>query len=167
MRAAHPNPRRSRVPALLAICVALPLLTGCSLIESVLQGPTPETPARETPAQPESPPEFVPDGTAEQNLPYFTEVLRAFAESDRPVQGAPVVDAVAEAGFDKAAMQVSFDRSMTGLEADNIFVSVRIGADCLIGQIVTSDRSFVAQQEPAVGPDRDICLIGDTRPIDW
>lgn len=161
----RPNPSKPRrsAAALLAIGVAIPLLAGCALIE----GPTPDTPARETPAAPETPPELVPGGTADQNLPYFTEVLRSFSEGQQPVQGVPVVDALAEAGFDRSAMQVTFDQSMTGLEADSIFASVRIGADCLIGQIVTSDRSFVAQNEPAVGPNGDICLIGSTRPIDW
>ncbi|PRI11881.1 hypothetical protein B4915_04875 [Leucobacter massiliensis] len=147
--------------------IALPLLSGCSLIQGVLEGPTPETPSRETPPAPEAPPEFVPGGTAEQNLPYFTEVLRAYAASTQPIEGQPVVDAVADAGFDRAAMQVSFDRTQTGLVADSIYVSVRIGGDCLIGQLVSEDRSFVAQNEPAVGPNKDICLIGKTRPIDW
>ncbi len=158
---------RRSAAALLAIGAALPLLTGCALIEGVLQGPTPVTPEREAPAVPEVAPEFVPDGTAAQNLPYFTEVLREYSDGTQPVKGVPVVDAIAAAGFDKSAMQVSFDRSQTGLEADNIFVSVQIGEDCLIGQLVTGDRSFAAQNEPAVGPDGDICLIGSTRPIDW
>ena len=162
-----PSIQRRSAAALLTVCAALPLLTGCSIVESILEGPAPETPVRETPAAPEVAPEFVPDGTAEQNLPYFTEVLRAYSEGAQPVKGQPVVDAVAEAGFDRAAMQVSFDRTGTGLEADNIFVSVRIGGDCLIGQLVTGDRTFTARNEPAVGPDGDICLIGSTRPIDW
>lgn len=163
VRPAPSTLRRSRAAALLAIGAALPLLVGCALVE----GPTPETPKRETPAVPQVAPQLVADGTAEQNLPYFTEVLRAFAESGEPVAGMPVVDAVAAAGFDRAAMQVSFDQTRTGLEADNIFVSVRIEADCLIGQVVTEDRSFVAKNEPAVGPNGDLCLIGATRPIDW
>ncbi|MFT4231286.1 MAG: hypothetical protein QM606_00700 [Leucobacter sp.] len=167
MRPAPSTPRRSRTRALLAIAVALPLLSGCTVAQSLLEGPTPVTPERETPAPAESAPELVPGGSAADNLPYFTEVLRRYSEGEAPVQGRPVVDAVAEAGFDKAAMQVSFDESKTGLVADSIFVSVLIGSDCLIGQIVTGDRSFVAENEPAVGPDGDICLIGRTRPIDW
>ncbi len=145
------------------------LLSGCSVIEPLIkpliEGPTPETPKRETPASPEQAPEFVPGGTAEQNLPYFTEVLRTYSKGDAPVQGASIVQAVTEAGFDPAMMQVSFDRSKTGLVADNIFVSVRFGTDCLIGQMVTADRSFVAKNEPALGPNKDICLIGETAPI--
>lgn len=149
---------RPRTAALLAIALAAPLLAGCSLLE----GPTPETPKRETPAAPAAAPEFFPGGTAEENLPYFTEVLRTYAAGTGPIQGEPIVQAVTDAGFDRSLMQVSFDRTKTSLDADNIFVSVRAGAECLIGQVVAEDRSFVAVTEPAVGPAADICLIGNT-----
>lgn len=149
--------------AALALGLAATTMAGCALLE----GPKPETPKREAPAEPEAPPEFFPEGTAGDNLPYFTEVLRTFSAGSEPVMGAPIVNAVADSGFDRATMQVSFDESKTGLQADNIFVSVRIGAECLVGQVVAADRSFVAQVMPAVGPAQDVCLIGETRPIDW
>lgn len=153
--------RRSAALASIALGLSAALLTGCALLE----GPSPEVPERTETAAPETAPEFIPDGSAEDNLPYFTEVLRTFSAGSEPVQGAPIVQAVAEAGFDKTAMQVSFDQSKTSLPADNIFVSVRIGSDCLIGQVVAEDRSFVAKNMPAVGPAGDICLIGETAPI--
>lgn len=83
------------------------------------------------------------------------------------INGVNVVNTVVNAGFDKAAMQVSYDESRTGLTADNIFVSVRVNDQCLIGQVVTSDKTVTTAVEPAVGPDKTICLIGETRPIDW
>lgn len=130
--------------------------------------PVPTTPSSGTTGEtPAPPPEFFPEGSAEQNLPYFEYVLTGFASGAEPVEGVPVVEAVAAAGFDRAAMQVSFDRTKTNLVADSIFVSVRIGADCLLGQVVTSDRSVSAITAPAVGPEQNICLIGNTRPIDW
>lgn len=116
--------------------------------------------------KPAEPPKFFPDGSAEQNLPYFADVLQRYAAGEGAIEGRPVVDAVVEAGFDRAAMQVSFDRTETNLVADNIFVSVRIGADCLVGQLVTADREAYAVVAPAVGPDADVCLIGETREID-
>jgi len=116
---------------------------------------------------PEEAPQFYPDGSASENLPYFTEVLRQFSVGTAEVRGAPIVDALAAAGFDKASMQVSFDESKTNLVADSIYASVRIGDQCLIGQVVVEDRSFVAEHAAAVGPNKDICLIGQTRPIDW
>ncbi|QIM18337.1 hypothetical protein G7066_06185 [Leucobacter coleopterorum] len=154
--------------AALALGIALPLLAGCSVVESVVAGPTPQTPKREeTTKKPTVAPVFVPDGTAEQNLPYFTEVIRKYTAGKEPIVGKPVAQAVIDAGFDPTMMQFSFDQTKTNLEADNIFVSVRIGTDCLIGQLVTADRTFVAKNEPAVGPNTDICLIGNTRSVDW
>lgn len=147
--------------AAVAAGVLLPLLAGCSLLE----GPTPDIPKREAPAKPETAPELVPDGTADDNLPFFREVLTTYAAGDGAVQGQPIVEALAAAGFDKTLMQVSFDRTKTDLVADNIFVSVRIGKECLIGQVVTADRSVVAENEPAIGPDQTVCLIGETAPI--
>lgn len=153
--------------AALALGIALPLLAGCSAVEKVIEGPTPEIPKRETPKAPEIPPEFFPEGTAEQNLPYFTEVIRKYSAGENSITGQPIAQAVVDAGFDPTMMQFSFDQTKTNLTADNIFVSVRIGTDCLIGQLVTEDRSFVAKNEPALGPDKNICLIGITRTVDW
>lgn len=157
--------RRRSPRALAAVALALAAVTvsGCALLE----GPTPDAPKREAPAVPEVAPELVPGGSAEDNLPYFTEVLRDYAAGEGTIKGEPVSRAVIDAGFDKNLMQVSFDRSETGLDADNIFVSVLLGEGCLIGQLVTNDRSFVAETGPAVGPDKNICLIGETAPITW
>lgn len=148
------------------VVVTASLLTGCSVLETVIGGPQPQTPPRE-PLQPPPDPEFFPDGSAEDNWPYFAHVLSEFAEGEAEVDGENVVNALADSGFDADAMQVSFDRTETGLVADSIFVSVRIGKSCLVGQIVTGDREAVAEVMPAVGPERDICLIGETRAIDW
>lgn len=147
----------------LVLGLAAALLSGCALLE----GPTPETPEREVAVAPEVAPEFFPEGSAEQNLPYFTSVMSSYASGEQPVNGAPLVNAITESGFSREAMQVSFDNSETGLPADSIYVSVRIGLECLIGQLVAGDREAVAIVAPAVGPDQDICLIGNTRLIDW
>ena len=116
---------------------------------------------------PEEPAQLIPDGGAEANLPFFSEVLRQFSAGTEAVEGRPVVDALVAAGFDRAAMQVSFDRSKTGLVADSILVSVLLGGECLIGQVVTADRSTFATIAPALTEGQNLCLIGNTRPIDW
>lgn len=154
--------RRSAL-ALATTAVLLPSLTGCFILDWV----TPQAPARQAPEPPAEPPVFVPDGSASDNLPVFQETLREYAEGEGAVQGQPIVDAVSGVGFDKAAMQVSFDQSQTGLAADSIFVSVRIGEECLIGQIAAEGRDSAAEVMPAVGPENNVCLIGATRPIDW
>lgn len=132
--------------------------------------PTPSEPASQETEQapaPEEPVQLVPGGGAEANLPFFSEVLRQFSAGTEVVGGRSVVDALVAAGFDRAAMQVSFDRSKTGLVADSILVSVLLDGECLIGQVVTADRSAVATIAPALTEGQNLCLIGNTRPIDW
>lgn len=147
---------------------ALVLLLGLAACASPAPAPEPTAPSGQADGgDSPAPPRFYPDGTAEDNLPYFTKTLQDYASGQGAVEGRPIVDAIAEAGFDKGSMQVSFDRTQTALVADSIYVSVRLGTECLIGQIQTSDRSVSAVAEPAVGPSDDICLIGKTRPIDW
>lgn len=152
----------NRMRASVAILAAATLaLSGCTSI-------APERTVRDENFQaPPQPPQFYPEGTAEQNLPYFTEVMRVFSVGGEPVEGVSVVNAVAGAGFDKAVMQVSHDRSKTDLVADHIMVSVLMGSDCLLGQVITADRTFFTAVERAVGPEQNICLIGNTRVIDW
>lgn len=172
----HTNPRRRRSPARTALTVIgtlalLAVLGGGVYVYfagwSSLLGDRTAPVHEENFHESVKTVEFVPDGSAEENLPYFRKVLEDYATGDGAIRGEPVVDAVVEAGFDAAKMQVSFDRTETNLVADNIFVSVLVGEDCLVGQLTTGDRSAFAAVEPAVGPDQDVCLIGETRPIDW
>lgn len=157
---------RMRRPGFLAVAMIASAL--------VLTGCVPSPPDRgavdenfQEPQAPQAPPELVPDGNAEDNLPFFQETLRQFSAGTAEVQGEPIVNHLAAAGFDKGKMQVSFDRSKTDLVADSIYVSVRFDDQCLVGQVVHEDRSVVGLVEPALGPNTDICLIGTTRPIDW
>lgn len=164
----HPLPSRTHRPvhrlfAVAALALAAGLLSGCALLE----GPAPDAPVRPALEAPAEPVALVPDGSAEENLPFFQQTLVGFAGSDAPIEGQPVVDALTAAGFDRAAMQVSYDRTKTNLVADSIFVSVRIAESCLVGQLVTGDRSLIAEVLPALGPDKNVCIIGGTRPIDW
>ncbi|MBK0421494.1 hypothetical protein JD292_05335 [Leucobacter sp. CSA2] len=149
--------------AVSALILSMALLSGCALLE----GPTPETPKRTEMPAPEKPAALVPGGSAADNLPFFTATLQEFSKGKQPVQAQPVSTALIDAGFDKSLMQVSFDKTKTNLDADNIFVSVRYGQDCLIGQVVTADRSVTTKNMPALGPNQDTCLIGNTNPITW
>lgn len=140
-------------------------LAACTVIEQIVPQ---ATPTRTEPSpEPDTEPVFSADGSAAENLPFFVRTLQQFAAGEGPIEGQPVVDALAAAGFEKSAMQVSFDHTTIGLPVDNLFVSVRIGADCLVGQLVPEGREYTAMSAPAVGPDENICIIGETRPIDW
>ncbi|MFC4224568.1 DUF6993 domain-containing protein [Lysinibacter cavernae] len=144
------------------------LLTGCGVIDTIVGKPPAVNPTNApTFATTDPVPEFVPDGTAAENLPFFNYTNLAYATGADPINGQNAVNTLVNAGFDKAAMQVSFDTSAKGLAADNIFVSVLMGDQCLMGQYVVEDRSYVGAVEPALGPNKSVCNPSATRPIDW
>lgn len=89
---------------------------------------------------------------------------RVWASPDQ-VSGRAYVDALVAAGFDKAAMEVTYDRTTIDDPAESIMFSVQWGDECLVGQVgpVTGDPvTVVLPVVPESG-----CLIGNTRPIDW
>ncbi|MFC5123255.1 DUF6993 domain-containing protein [Pseudoclavibacter helvolus] len=74
-----------------------------------------------------------------------------------------LVNALSTTGFDKAAMEVTFDRTNVDLEADYIIVSVKIGEECLVGQ--RGPRGYTSDVVAPVSTGK--CLIGLTQPITW
>ncbi|MCY1717453.1 hypothetical protein OVA26_10895 [Microbacterium sp. SL62] len=117
---------------------------------------TPTTPAA---------PALVPGGTAAQNLPFFTQVVSGVWSGPDQVAGRAYIDALAAAGFDKAAMQVTPDRTTVDNPAESIEFSVRIGDQCLVGQVGPSIGNPVTAVLPGLSSGG--CLIGQTRAIDW
>jgi len=77
--------------------------------------------------------------------------------------GRAIVDALAAAGFDKAAMEVTADATPLGNAADAVLFAVRLGEECLLGQVDGAGLTTSAQ--PVLGTGR--CLVGATRSIDW
>lgn len=110
-------------------------------------------------------PRLVPEGTAADNLPLFAAVTAAVWASDDRAAGRAYVDALTAAGFDKAAMQVTHDRSTVGNPAESIQFSVRWGEECLVGQVGPATGDPVAVVVPVLA--EGTCLVGATRPIDW
>lgn len=147
-----------------AIGVSLFGLSACTSNSGSSSSSTSQANATQTP---EPAPTFVPGGTAADNEKFFNYVLRQAIRDGMEINGVNVVNTVVNAGFEKAALQVSYDSSRTGLAADNIFISVHIADQCLIGQVVTAEKTVTTDVQPAIGPDKSVCLIGETRPIDW
>ncbi len=110
-------------------------------------------------------PTLVPGGTAQQNLPFFAQVVSTVWSGPDQVAGRAYIDALSAAGFDKGAMQVTPDQSTIGNAAESIEFSVRLGDDCLVGQVGPSIGDPVTAVLP--GLTSGGCLIGQTRPIDW
>ena len=110
-------------------------------------------------------PMLVPDGTATDNLPLFTAVTTSVWTSEDRAAGREYVDALVEAGFDKAAMQVTNDTSTVGNPAESIQFAVRWGEECLIGQVGPATGEPVTVVVPVLAEGS--CLVGQTRPINW
>lgn len=118
-----------------------------------------------TPAPTPTGPALVPEGSASDNLPYFTQIVQAVWATPDQVHGRAYIDALVAGGFDKAAMQVTADESTVGNPAESIQFSVRWGNECLVGQVGPATGDPVTSVLP--GLDDGTCLIGTTRPIDW
>jgi hypothetical protein len=125
----------------------------------------PSDAAPAAPEQPAAPAAFVPDGNAAANLPIFTQTVAAVWASDAKDQGRAYIDALVAVGFDKAAMQVTADRTTIGDPAESIQFSVVFAGECLVGQVgpATGEPHTVVAPVLSTGA----CLVGGTRTIDW
>ena len=144
---------------------ALPVAVVAALVVA-LAGCVP-TPAPTPTAKPShsSVPEPTLDlnGTAEQNKAYFDYVNQKFIDEGGDLSGRPLIDNLVKAGFPKADMEVTPDRTTVNLAADNVSFSVRLGKTCLIGQYGNTGYASTVQKLLSTGH----CLIGTTRKIDW
>lgn len=107
---------------------------------------------------------LVPDGSAEDNKPFFDEV-NAKTATNADAGGRDFIDALVAAGFDKSTMEVTKDATTLGDRAESIQFSVRWNDSCLIGQFGPAVGGYQSTVQPVLGTG--LCLIGDTRPIDW
>lgn len=107
-------------------------------------------------------PSLIPGGGAAANLPFFLSINSKFLATNPTPGGRAVIDTLVAAGFVKADMQVTPDKTTIGNDVDSVQFSVRFADGCLIGQ--TSSAGFRAINGPTVAGN---CLIGLTRAIDW
>jgi hypothetical protein len=144
-------------------CTGLATPEATSASASSTASPPGRAAASATPAVPG--PVLLPEGTAEDNLPLFAAVTAAVWASPDSASGRAYIDALAAAGFDKAAMQVTEDQSTVGNPAESLQFSVHWGDECLIGQVGPATGTPVTVVVPALA--EGTCLVGRTRPIDW
>jgi len=137
------------------------LLAGCTA-EAEQPAPTGTTAPAPSPTR-TADPEFIEGGTAGQNRPYFEFVVEGLLEQTPAPSSAMIVNALAEAGFDKAGMEVTAEATPTGQPADSILFAVQIDGQCLIGQV--KEASLTSQLADVLGTGR--CLVGRTLSIDW
>lgn len=143
------------ITATLAACTGAPVEPTRAPVPAPTQSPSAS-------AEPAPDPVLVPEGSADDNLPYFDFVNSAFLSNGNP-GGQPIIDNLVAAGFDKAAMEVTADRTPLGSAVDSLQFAVRIGDDCLLGQADAGGYTGTAASALESGR----CLVGNTRAIDW
>lgn len=158
---------RSRLVVLVAsAAVVTAALAGCvQATPKTHQSATAAASSSATPAPSASAkPVYLPKGTALENKPYFDLVNTTFFAANGSALGRPIIDNLVAAGFSKADMQVTPDKTSIGVGSDSILFAVKIGDSCLLGQHGGGGySSSVAAALTTGGP----CLIGLTRPINW
>ncbi len=155
------------VAATAAVGMSL-LLTGCfagSGPEPAAPASATTTPPRLETATPAPAPTFKPDLAASENQEYFDSLVAGVLAAEPDAGGRAFIDALVVGGFDKAQMEVTFDRTAIDLEADSIQFSARLHGECLIGQFGPGSDSYHSIVAPVLGTGT--CLIGATRQIDW
>lgn len=148
------------------VAVALTLTLTLALAGCVQAAPAPVPIPTTTPTPGETippEPELNLNGTAAQNQGYFDQVNLALISAGGTLDGAAFVNSLEVAGYLKATMEVTPDRTAADNASDNIQFSVRLNGTCLIGQY--GNTGYSSTYGPQLSDDR--CLIGTTRPIDF
>ncbi|TFD27613.1 hypothetical protein E3T49_12955 [Cryobacterium cryoconiti] len=138
-------------------------LVACTAAPVPAPDPTPSAAAPT--ATPEPAPVLLPDQDARANLPYFDSLATAVVAADDAAGGRAFVDALVAGGFDKAQMEVTFDKTNVDLAADSIQFAVRFNGECLIGQHGPATGGYQSTATSLLASGT--CLAGATRQIDW
>jgi hypothetical protein len=165
---------RACATAALATCVALTALaalSGCTgATSSATVTPTPAATHSSslptaTPAATPVPavPRLLPHASATANLPYFNSVNEKVLAANPSAVGADFINALVAAGFLKADMQVTADRTTINLPAGSIQFSVRFRGECLIGQNGAGSGGYTSEVSGMLSTGN--CLVGQTVPL--
>jgi len=145
------------------------LVASFSLLAVVLAGcvdspdPTPTPTNAQSDAPVDQAPEIDLDGNAADNKDYFDLVNTDLIAAAGALDGRAFIDNLVAAGYPKADMEVTNDRTAINGAADNIQFSIRLNGTCLIGQYGNIGYDSTAAALLTTGK----CLVGATRPIDW
>ena len=173
--------RRPGRASLIGVALAVVLVSGCTTDPNAAESPAPSTarpgispsaadPSASASSAPTPAPTTAPTPVgvdpaagAAANDPVARAALEPLLAEDPRPGGRAIVDALAAAGFDKAAMEVTADATPLGNPTDAVLFAVRLGEECLLGQVDGAGLTTSAQ--PVLGTGR--CLVGTTRSIDW
>ena len=148
-----------------AIVVLSAALNGCSPASVPSEGST-------VSSSPASPLATADDTGATSPLDFdsFNTINRNTIVSIGDASGADLTDALLSAGFDRSRLEVTADSTTEGKRADAIFVAVKSGETCFVGQYRTKasgedgDAKYLGARVAPLATGR--CLIGDPVPIE-
>lgn len=129
-------------------------LTGCSFNGAE---PKPTTPTVDGAAT------YHPGGTAEENRAFFDRTNESFIRSHQHAGSRDLINNLTGAGFDRATLEVTADKTPDGNEVSSISFAARFGKECLIGE--RQDANYSSTIAPVT--TGGTCLVGETLPIDW
>ena len=141
----------------LALSAAL-VLTGCTTSTPDAKPTETATASASATPKPAKDPVLLPNGSAKDNLYYFTWVIEKTLAADPAADSYAIAQAVGAAGFDPATVQFTFSRTAAGLAADTSEVAVQFGGQCLIGQFGPVAPKVISQVLPVLATDG--CLLG-------
>lgn len=148
-----------RAGVVAALAVLTFTLAGC--VETPTPIPTPTSTSGATAAPVD--PEIDLEGSAGDNRAYFDQVNAELIAAGGALDGRAFIDNLVAAGYTKADMEVTADRTAINIAADNIQFSIRLNGTCLIGQYGNIGYASTTAELLSTGR----CLVGQTRPIDW
>ncbi len=139
------------------------MLVGCQATPEPVIEQTPPPPAVTATEEPtEVIPEFIEGGSAEDNLPYIDFILTQAGAGTGLLGSLDAVAALESAGFDRANMEVTSDRTALELAAESVTIAVIIDGECALGQ--WSSDWYTSSVTPILGAGT--CLLGDTLSLD-
>ena len=104
-----------------------------------------------------------PAGSAADNQAFFDSTLQALLATTPDADGRTIIDTLVAAGFDKAAMELTPDKTAIGLDADSVQFTVKFADGCVVGQ--QGNIGYHSAVLPVLSTGK--CLIGQTRSINW
>lgn len=138
------------------------VLSGCQAqLEPITEEPPPQPVVVEQEPV-DAIPEFIDGGSASDNLPFIDYVLTQAGAGTGLFGSLDAVAALETAGFDRANMEVTSDRTALELAAESITIAVIIDGECALGQ--WSSDWYASTVAPLLGAGT--CLLGDTLSLD-
>ncbi|MEY4532761.1 MAG: hypothetical protein RI926_530 [Actinomycetota bacterium] len=148
------------IRALTAIVATAGILSmaGCSAEVPATETSSSSTTSASATPTPTQDPVLLPEGSAKDNLYYFSWVIEQTLAADPAADSFAIAQAVGAAGFDPATVQFTFSRTAAGLAADTSDVAVQFDGQCLIGQFGPVAPKVIARVLPVLATGG--CLLG-------